>query len=106
MNFFNFKDYSIINEFDFTILKRDESSTGKPSDSFKLKLYNEFFSYLIKDDLSIQNKLTLNNFYSDYYFNNNQLLSHDLLKVLLLFHQIYNLTRLELHLLKLNLLYL
>ena len=80
VNFFNFKDYSIINEFDFTILKRDESSTGKPSESFKLKLNNEFFSYLIKDDLSIQNKLTLNNFYSDYYFNNNQLLNHDSFK--------------------------
>ena len=37
-NFINFKDYSIINDLDFTILKRDESTIESPSESFKIKL--------------------------------------------------------------------
>ena len=44
INFFDYKNYSIINELDFIILKRNESSIGNPSESFKLQFNNlDFF---------------------------------------------------------------
>ena len=75
-NFINFKDYSIINDLDFTILKRDESTIESPSESFKIKLTNEIFDYQIYENIISQNKLSINNSYNDYYFNKNKSLNH------------------------------
>ena len=79
-NFVNFKDYSIINDLDFLILKRDESTTENPSESFKFKLSNEIFDYQIYKSILFQNKLTIDNSYNDYYFNKDQSLNHQSFK--------------------------
>ena len=76
-NFFYFKNYSIMNELDFIILKRDESSISNPSESFKIKLSNELLSNYIKNNLLIENKISFTNLYSDYYFNNDKSLNHN-----------------------------
>ncbi|MDB0034487.1 LPS assembly protein LptD, partial [Alphaproteobacteria bacterium] len=75
-NFVDFKDYSIINDLDFAILKRDESTIENPSESFKIKLSNEIFDYQIYKDVIFQNKLSIDNSYNDYYFNKDQSLNH------------------------------
>ena len=80
VNFFNFKNYSSINELDFIILKRDESSIDKPSESFKLQFNNELFGYYVGQNSSITNKLSLSNNYSDYYFNKDETLNHNSFK--------------------------
>ena len=80
VNFLNFKNYSSINELDFIILKRDESSSSNPSESFKLKFNNEILNFYTGQNLSIMNKLSLNNQYNDYYFNKNDSLSHNSFK--------------------------
>ena len=79
-NFVNYKDYSIINDLDFAILKRDVSTTENPSESFKFKLSNEIFDYQIYKSILFQNKLTINNSYNDYYFNKDQSLNHQSFK--------------------------
>ena len=79
-NFFNFKDYSIINDLDFIILKRDESTIESPSESFKINFMNELSRNSLNYNISIFNKLIFNNSYSEYYFTNNQSYNHDSLK--------------------------
>jgi len=79
-NFFNFKDYSIINDLDFIILKRDESTIESPSESFKINFKNELSRNSLNYNISIFNKLIFNNSYSEYYFTNNQSYNHDSLK--------------------------
>jgi len=79
-NFVNFKNYSIINELDFIILKRDESTLESPSESFKIKLSNEISNYQIYKDVIFQNKLSLDNSFNDYYFNNDKSLNHNSFK--------------------------
>ena len=79
-NFVNFKDYSILNNLDFVILKRDESTIENPSESFKIKLSNEIFDYQIYKSILFQNKLTIDNSYNDYYFNKDQSLNHQSFK--------------------------
>ena len=80
VSFLNFENYSSINEFDFIILKRDESSSNNPSESFKIKLNNEIFTNYFGQNLPIQNKLYLSNQYNDYYFNKDESLNHDSFK--------------------------
>ncbi|MDA8668916.1 hypothetical protein N9M26_04635, partial [Alphaproteobacteria bacterium] len=75
-NFVNFEEYSIMNNFDFLILKRDESTTENPSESFKIKLSNEIFDYQIYKNIIFQNKLSLDNSYNDYYFNKDKSSNH------------------------------
>ena len=79
-NFVNFKNYSIINDLAFVILKRDASTIENPSESFKIKLSNEIFDYQIYKSILFQNKLTIDNSYNDYYFNNDQSLNHQSFK--------------------------
>ena len=79
-NLINLKKSSLINEFDFTILKRTESTINNPSESFKLNIDNELFnSYLLKN-LFLKNKIIFTNSYSDYHFNNNETLNHNSIK--------------------------
>ena len=79
-NFVSLKDYSILNNLDFVILKRDESAIENPSGSFKIKLSNEIFDYQIYKSILFQNKLTIDNSYNDYYFNKDQSLNHQSFK--------------------------
>jgi len=76
----NLNDFDLINEFDFTILKRNESTTNTPSESFKFSLKNEFIKNSYQNDISLISKLLLSNSYSDYYFNKNRMLNHDSFK--------------------------
>ena len=80
INFFDYKNYSIINELDFIILKRNESSIGNPSESFKLQFNNELLGHYVGQSTSIINKLSLSNQYSDYYFNKDESLNHNSFK--------------------------
>ena len=79
-NLINFKNYSFINEFDFTLLKRNESTTSNPSDSYKININNEIFNDHHFKNLLFNNKIIFNNSYSDYRFNKNQSLDHKSLK--------------------------
>ena len=94
----NFKNYSSINELDFIILKRDESSDSNPSESFKIKLNNELYNFISNKNLSIQNKLYLSNQYNEFYFNKEKTLNHNSFKSIatfssdLNFNNFYNMT--------------
>ena len=80
LNYYNnihFKNYSLINLFDFTILKRNESAVNIPSESFKLKINSELINNYFNNNLSIYNKLILNNSINDYYFNKSESLNHE-----------------------------
>jgi len=80
LNSLNFKNYSYINEIDFIVLKRDESSISNPSETFKIKLNNELYNFVSKQNFSIQNKLYLNNQYNEFYFNKDKSLNHNSFK--------------------------
>ena len=80
MNSVNFKNYSLLNEFDFTILKRNEATSDNPSDSFKLNINNELFNSYFLKKVYFKNKIILNNSYSDYHFKNNESLNHNSIK--------------------------
>jgi LPS-assembly protein len=75
-NNLNFNNYSLINLFDFTILKRNESATNIPSESFKLKFNSELINNYFTNNISIYNKIIFNNSINDYYFNKNENLNH------------------------------
>ena len=85
MNFINSKDFNIINNLDLIVLKRDESTTSNPSESFKIKIENEITSINFNNDISIFNKLYLTNSFSKYYFENDKMSNHDSLKSNLIF---------------------
>ena len=69
-NYVNLKDQTLINELDFSILKRDESSSGKPSESLKISLKNELINSSNNKNFNKFNKLLFINSISDSYFNN------------------------------------
>jgi lipopolysaccharide assembly outer membrane protein LptD (OstA) len=79
-NFVNFRDYSIINDLDFIIVKRDDSTIENPSEIFKIILSNEIYDYQIYKNIIFQNKLSINNIYNDYYFNKNESLNNSSIK--------------------------
>jgi lipopolysaccharide assembly outer membrane protein LptD (OstA) len=80
VNSLHFKNYSSINELDFIIIRRDESSNSNPSESFKIKLNNELYNFISNKSLSILNKLYLSNQYNEFYFNKNKSLDHNSFK--------------------------
>ena len=79
-NLINIKNYPLINELNFTILKRNESSANSPSESFKLNISNELSERYFLKNLFFKNKIIINNSYNDYYFNKNESLNHDSFK--------------------------
>jgi len=79
-NLINLKNYPLINELNFTILKRNESSTSSPSESFKLNISNELSDRYFLKNLFFKNKIIFNNSYNDYYFDNNESLNHNSFK--------------------------
>ena len=80
MNFINSKDFNIINNLDLIVLKRNESTSSNPSESFKIKMENEITSINLNNDISIFNKLYLTNALSKYFFENDNTSNHDSLK--------------------------
>ena len=80
LNFYTLEDYFLINDLDFTILKRNNSSSTNPSESFKINLSNELKKYSHTDNLFISNKLLLNNNVSEYYFIDDNSLNHNSIK--------------------------
>ena len=77
----NYKNnFSLINDLDFTILKRDESTLDNPSEGFRLNLSSELFNNYFYKDYFIFNKLLFNNSINEYYFNNDESLNHETLK--------------------------
>jgi lipopolysaccharide assembly outer membrane protein LptD (OstA) len=80
VNFVDTKNFQIMNNLDFIILKRDNSSVSSPSESFKIKLENEFANVNLINNISIFNKLYVNNSYNEYYFKKNTSLNHNSLK--------------------------
>ncbi len=79
-NLINYKNYSLINEIDFILLKRNKSTASNPSDSFKLNIKNELFDRYLLRNLFFKNKIIFNNSYSDYQFNDNEALNHNSIK--------------------------
>jgi LPS-assembly protein len=80
LNYYNnihFKNYSLTNLLDFTILKRNESAVNIPSESFKLKFNSELINNYFNKNLSIYNKVVLNNSVNNYNFNKNESLNHE-----------------------------
>ncbi|MFL2514435.1 MAG: LPS-assembly protein LptD [Alphaproteobacteria bacterium] len=69
-NYVNLKNQTLINELDFSILRRDESSSGKPSESLKISLKNELINSSNNKNLNKFNKLLFINSISESYFNN------------------------------------
>ena len=80
MNSLHSKNYSSLNELDFIILKREESSNSSPSESFKINLSNELYNFILNKNLFIQNKLYLSNQYNEFYFNKDKSLNHNSIK--------------------------
>ena len=76
-NNIHFKNYSLTNLFDFTILKRNESAVNIPSESFKLKINSELINNYFNNNLSVYNKLIINNSINDYYFNQSESINHE-----------------------------
>ena len=79
-NEFTIKDKSFINNLDFIILKRNESTVTAPSESVKLSLSNEVIKNKSKFFINSYNKLTFSNSINNYYFNHNQNLNRDSFK--------------------------
>ena len=69
LNTINRKNFSSINEIEFTILKRNKSTNINPSESFKISLNNEILNNTYFNDTFIYNKFLWSNSLNDYYFN-------------------------------------
>ena len=80
MNVIDSENFTTISNLDFNILRRNESSSNNPSESFKINLKNELARYSENYNFSFLNKFTVNNSYSEYYFKNSQTLKFDSLK--------------------------
>ena len=79
-NFLDFKSNTLINQLDFIVLSRDESSAKNPSESYKLNLNNELVRNYAHKNKMIYNKLLISNSYSEYFFNNDQTSDHNSFK--------------------------
>ena len=82
-NNIDFNNYYLINELDFTILKRKESNDENPNESFKIFLENKIIDNFIYDNYFITNKFIISNSFSDYYFNHNKNLNNKSFKSLI-----------------------
>ena len=80
MNVIDSENFTTISNLDFNFLRRNESSSNNPSESFKINLKNELARYSENYNFSFLNKFTVNNSYSEYYFKNSQTLKFDSLK--------------------------
>ena len=79
-NQINKENFSLMNDFNFTILKRNVSTEIEPSESFKILLNNEFSNSYTNKNIIAYNKILLNNAYNKYYFNNYSSLNNEVIK--------------------------
>lgn len=79
-NVIDFKNHSLVNELDFLILKRDESTSNIPSESLKLDIKNELTNNNQLKNINLYNKLIFTNAISSYYFNKDNTKDHDSFK--------------------------
>ena len=79
-NYINMNNYSLMNDINFNILKRNKSTLENPSESLKLSLNSEFINNTFSKKISYFNKIFLTNSLNDYYFNNNNSLNHNSFK--------------------------
>ena len=77
VNKFNLNSFDLINEFDFMILKRNESTSENPSESLKLNINSELINNFKFDKINLYNKFKFFNSYNDYYFNKDSNLNHN-----------------------------
>ena len=66
-----FSDRTLTTDLNFTILKRDDSTSIDPSESLKFSLNNELFKSRCFSSFNIFNKLIFMNSLNDYHFNKN-----------------------------------
>ena len=88
-NIKNLNKYSLVNNFDFTILKRDESEINKANEGLKLNLENEINSNRHFNGIMIYNKLSISNAYSEYNFINDPSKNLDSIKSLITYSSDY-----------------
>ena len=84
-NFVSLKNYLFFNELDFTVAKRNESTSENPSEGFKLKINSELSNNHTNRNIHLQNKFIWNNSLNEYYFNNDQDSNHQSLKSMMFF---------------------
>ncbi|AFS49612.1 Organic solvent tolerance protein [alpha proteobacterium HIMB59] len=80
LNKANIKNGFLINGFDFTILKSDESTNLKPSESLKLDLNNELNKSNFFKNYIFYHKINFSNSYDEYYFNKDSNLNNSSFK--------------------------
>ena len=85
LNKINLKNKSIINEFDITILKSNDSNNQKPSESLKLISNNELLNNSFFGDFILYNKVNLTNSYDEYNYSRNEELNNSSFKSFLNF---------------------
>ena len=88
------KDDLILNDLNFTILKRAESNNNAASEGLRIDVSNEIIKNNFFNNLAIFNKVTLSNSYSDYRYYNDPNLNSDSYKSSLIYSSnfFYNLT--------------
>ena len=80
LNFVELKNNSLMNEFDFTVLKRNDSTIDNPSEAIRIKLNSELINNSPSNSKFINKKILLNNSFNDYYFSDDISLNHDAIK--------------------------
>ena len=93
LNSFEINGKTLINELNFTLLKRNESDIEIPSEVIKIDLNNELINNLLGTDNLINKKIILNNSFNEYYFKNDQSLNHDSIKSFLILSSDINLKK-------------
>ena len=71
------ENFSMVNNYNFGILKRANSSTEKPSDNYFIKINNEIFNSYKINNYNLYNKLSFKNNFNSYEYNDNSNLNED-----------------------------
>ena len=71
------KNISMINNFNIGVLKRDNSNVDKPSDSYFIKINNEFLGGNKLNNFNLYNKISFKNNYYSYEYKDNSNLNED-----------------------------
>ena len=80
LNFVELNNNSLMNEFDFTVIKRNGSTIDSPSEAVRIKLNSEMINNSQSNSKFINKKIVLNNSFNDYYFSDDKSLNHDTIK--------------------------
>lgn len=80
LNKIEYKNSSLINDIDFTILKRNNSDNDNPSESLKLNIGNEIINNNSLNYFNVFNKIKISNSFNEYTYNNNSNLNNTSIK--------------------------